>query len=168
MARPCEVEVFRENPVIGKSYKWGEAMRITGDWYNQNQRYFAPAANVIYVGKLINLEHGGERDQAWTRATFRKRDGKETIVNFSFEGTTGFIEVIEPDQPKVDDLASDLMLYKKFNKNPKLNAILKSEDIRNEIKSNLYGGKKRISKRKKSRRHKGSVRRKKSKKSKRR
>ena len=83
-------EVFRLTPVIGKAYKHAECTHRTGIY--PKTQYFAPTANVKDVGTLIEIQQGGFGDGAWRKDVY-DNDGKTTIVEYSYEGNTCFIEI---------------------------------------------------------------------------
>lgn len=80
------MEVFRLTTEIGKKYKYAEYTESVGD------RYYAPIEAVKYVGVLVKIEHGGFSDDRWQRDTF-DNEGEITIVDYSYQGRTSFIEI---------------------------------------------------------------------------
>jgi hypothetical protein len=113
-----EIEVFRLSPEIGKCYKYAEYTRREGN-YPAKERYFAPTEKAIYVGELKTIATGGYGDGGWRSDTFVKYHAKtekpiETIVHYSYEGKTTFIEEKNNDERyKVDELSILLQPYDK-------------------------------------------------------
>ena len=101
MANSGEKEVFRITPELGKCYEWAESTRRSGEW--PNERRFAPAQNVIYVGELINISEGGWGDGSWRTDTFLYKE-TETHVHYSYGGDTCFIEVPRKEKYKVEQI----------------------------------------------------------------
>jgi hypothetical protein len=85
-----EIEVYRLEPVAGKAYKTAEWTRKEGKY--PNEKYFT--TNVpLYVGKFIEtVREGGWGDGARIWSLFDD-NGKVVRVDYTYEGTTSFIEV---------------------------------------------------------------------------
>ncbi len=86
-----EIEVFRIMPKDGdKCYEYAESTRSEGKW--PDQRRFT-TNKLLYVGRLVKFVEGGYRDNSWRVDYFQDNNGKEHIVNYSYEGGTCFREV---------------------------------------------------------------------------
>jgi hypothetical protein len=85
-----EIEVYRLSPVVGKAYKTAEWTRKEGGW--PNERYYT--TNIPrYVGTFIKtVREGGWGDGARIWSLFDD-NGKEVRVDYTYEGTTCFIEL---------------------------------------------------------------------------
>jgi hypothetical protein len=84
-----EIEIKYAKLEVGKTYKTVEITRKEGMW--PNQRYFT--TNIPrYVGKYVEtLREGGFGDGARIWSVFDD-NGKINRVDYSYEGTTCFIE----------------------------------------------------------------------------
>jgi len=89
-----EIEIFRLKPEEGKYYETAEYTRCVGRW--PNEKYYT-SNNLRYVGKFIKHESSGYGDAASHRGVFLINGNKE-IVNYTYEGTTSFREVIKSNQ----------------------------------------------------------------------
>lgn len=89
MAKP-EMEVFRISPEEGKCYEHIEATRSQYVGGNVNRKYFS-TNQPKYVGKFIRVEQSGYGDGGQVWAIFND-DGRDNRVEYSYEGTTCFIE----------------------------------------------------------------------------
>jgi hypothetical protein len=90
MAQAGEVEVFRITPQVDKCYEHIEATRsvyIGGGKYT----YFSKN-EPKYVGKFIIQKSHGDRNGAKYYDYFDD-NGKENVVQYSYEGLTCFTEV---------------------------------------------------------------------------
>ena len=85
------IEMFRITPELNKCYKYAEYKIKIGKW--PNERYYVITLPT-YVGKFIRREEGGFGDSSWRRDYFQDENGIETIINYSYEGTTSFREVV--------------------------------------------------------------------------
>ena len=134
MANLNEKEVFRITPVLGKCYEWAESTRRSGVW--QNERRFAPTNNVIYVGELINISKGGWGDGSWRTDTFLYKEIK-TVVHYSYEGNTCFIEVPCKEKYKIDEIDITTQAPGNFIKNPEQNSFFGCCELKRTIKDFL-------------------------------
>lgn len=85
------VEVFRIIPEKDKYYYTTKFTKKIGSY--PYERYFANSNSIRYVGKFVRLERGGYGDGGWTTAFF-ELNGHIEEVNFDYEGTTSFIEIL--------------------------------------------------------------------------
>jgi hypothetical protein len=84
-----EYEVFRITPEIGEiCYEYAECTHS-----DTNERKFTNV-KPLYVGRLIKIETGGYGDNGWRIDHFKDNNGEEHIVNYNYEGTTCFREVL--------------------------------------------------------------------------
>ena len=134
MANPGEEEVFRITPIMGKCYKWAESTRKIGAW--PNERRFAPANNVIYVGELFYISKGGCGDGSWRTDTFLHKEIK-THVPYSYAGDTCFIEVPCREKYKIDEIGITCQSPGNISKNPQQSSVLGFYGLRNIIKEYL-------------------------------
>lgn len=81
------MEVFRLTPEVGKKYFTAEYTSSEGKW--PHVRYFAK--ELRYVGEFRQHIVNGYRDNAQHYDIF-DLDGKEVIVEYTYEGTTCFKE----------------------------------------------------------------------------
>ena len=88
MAQLNEIEVFRLTPEEGKYYQTTTWTRSTGRW--PNNKYYS-TNELQYVGKFIRHESYGFHDNAKHWDIF-DNNGIEIIVNYTYEGTTSFVE----------------------------------------------------------------------------
>lgn len=91
MTKSQEVEVFRLTPQEGKYYQTAEWTRCEGNW--PNVKYYS-TNKLKYVGKFIRHESMGYRDNASHWDIF-DNNGVEEIVNYTYEGTTSFVDITE-------------------------------------------------------------------------
>ena len=91
MSQSKEVQVFRLTPQEGKHYQTTLWTRRVGNW--PDEKYYS-TNELKYVGKFIRHESVGYRDNAQHWDIF-DNDGKEEIVNYTYEGTTSFVEIIK-------------------------------------------------------------------------
>lgn len=85
-----EIEIYCSELVSGKAYKTAEWTRTEGKW--PNEKYFTKNTP-IYVGKFIEtVREGGWGDGARIWSLFDD-NGKINRVEYTYEGTTSFIEV---------------------------------------------------------------------------
>jgi hypothetical protein len=89
-----EIEVYRLKPIIGKYYATTTYTRKTGEWSQNNERYFS-TNTIMYVGKFMEGVTSGYGD-ASTHYDIFENNGKTEIVHYTYEGTTCFIEL--PDE----------------------------------------------------------------------
>ena len=82
-----EVEVFRLTPQIGKKYHTALWTRRIG--YYPNDRYYTTNP-LVYVGWYRRTERFGPD----TIIDFFDIDGKEVRVEYTYEGTTSFVEAV--------------------------------------------------------------------------
>lgn len=151
MANSGEKEVFRIMPELGKCYEHAESTRRVG--VHPRERSFAPGNNVRYVGELINIEQGGFGDGSWRTDTFR-HNGINTVVPYSYEGNTCFIEVPCKEKYKVDDIAVSAQAPANRKQNTLQSDVLNDYGLKGNIKSFLPGGKKKGNKKRKTQRKK--------------
>ena len=147
-----EFEVFRITPEVGeKCYEYAESTRTQGRWPNEKR-----FTNVKprYVGRLIRFETGGYGDNGWRRDYFQDNNGREQVVNYSYEGRTCFREV--PCLPEV--IPSLESLSRKVVKSNLDYSNLPEDDPQRKVIEGTMGGKSR--RYKKSKRSKRSKRRK--------
>lgn len=86
-----EIEVFRLTPIPGKYYETALHTRSVGRY--PDTKYYT--TNIpIYVGKFIKHISTGYGDSAQHYDIFND-NGKEIIVQYTYEGTTCFREVLE-------------------------------------------------------------------------
>jgi hypothetical protein len=149
-----EFEVFRITPEVGeKCYEYAESTRTEGRW--PKERRFTNV-QPLYVGRLIRIEEGGYGDNGWRRDYFQDNNGREQVVNYSYEGRTCFREV--PCRPAV--IPSLESLSRKVVKSNLDYSSLPEDDPQRMIIEGTMGGKSRRYKRsKKSRNNKKSRRR---------
>lgn len=127
MAHLNEIEVFRLTPEKDKYYETTTYTHRIGHF--PNEKYYT-VNKLRYVGKFIRHESCGYRDNAIHWDIF-DNNGNEEIVNYTYEGTTCFIEV----QPKMSaDLKEEL--FGKINNNtiPSLRDIAKQQLTTDEIR----------------------------------
>jgi hypothetical protein len=156
-----EFEVFRITPEVGeKCYEYAESTRTEGIW--PKERRFTNV-QPLYVGRLIRFETGGYGDNGWRRDYFQDNNGREQVVNYSYEGRTCFREV--PCRPTV--IPSLESLSRKVVKSNLDYSSLPEDDPQRMIIEGTMGGKSRRYKRgKKSRRNKKTRRNRRNKKTK--
>ena len=84
------IEVFRLEPEVGKSYEYAESTSTKGMW--TNPQHFT--TNVpLKVGRFISCVTGGYGDGGWRTDYFEDSNGQIRAVNYSYEGKTCFREV---------------------------------------------------------------------------
>lgn len=89
-------EIYRLTPVVGKIYETAEYTKREGKY--PKERYFTDKP-LIMAGKFIKHVKTGYGDYAKHYDIF-DLNGKEKIVNYTYEGTTCFKEVIETPSKK--------------------------------------------------------------------
>lgn len=149
-----EFEVFRITPEVGeKCYEYAESTRTEGRW--PKERRFTNV-QPLYVGRLIRFETGGYGDNGWRRDYFQDNNGREQVVNYSYEGRTCFREV--PCLPAI--IPSLESLSRKVVKSNLDYSNLPQDDPQRMIIEGTMGGKsRRYKKSKRSRNNKKSKRR---------
>ena len=136
-----EFEVFRITPEVGeKCYEYAESTRTEGRW--PKERRFTNV-QPLYVGRLIRFETGGYGDNGWRRDYFQDNNGREQVVNYSYEGRTCFREV--PCRPAV--IPSLESLSRKVVKSNLDYSNLPQDDPQRMIIEGTMGGKSRRYKR---------------------
>uniref|UniRef100_A0A6C0D4C6 Uncharacterized protein n=1 Tax=viral metagenome TaxID=1070528 RepID=A0A6C0D4C6_9ZZZZ len=85
-----EIEVFRITPKVGKCYMHAEATRTMID--NNGDTVYYTTNTPTYVGRLVRTERSGFGDSS-TVINYFDNNGRETPVEYSYEGNTCFIEV---------------------------------------------------------------------------
>lgn len=94
-AAASEYEVFRIRPEVGKWYSTAEYMRKTGDFRKEPERFFT-THTPRYVGKCIGTYSSGSGDGKETWTLFED-NGKVNRVDYSYAGTTSFVETTPRD-----------------------------------------------------------------------
>lgn len=91
-----EVEVYRLTPEEGKYYETAEYTRKTGSWSMKNEKYYTKKP-LKYVGLFIKTVRTGYGDagQAWS---IFDNLGEEVRVDYTYEGTTCFVETSAPSE----------------------------------------------------------------------
>ena len=84
-----EIKVFRLKPQVGKYYKTTEYTRKEGKY--PYEHYYS-TKKLKYVGKFIKHEQYGWGDSMSCFDIF-DNNGKNVIVQYTYEGTTSYIEV---------------------------------------------------------------------------
>lgn len=91
-----EVEVFRISPEEGKYYYTATHTRKTGSYSQKNERYYTKNP-LTYVGRYIETLRRGYGDNSQTWSIFDNY-GEEVRVDFTYEGTTCFVETESPSE----------------------------------------------------------------------
>lgn len=91
-----EVEVFRLTPELGKCYSTAEYTRKTGIYYNDEvhigpDSQFFTTKPLRYVGRFLRTERYGSGDGR-TTTSFFDDNGTINRVDYTYEGTTSFVE----------------------------------------------------------------------------
>lgn len=94
--RQDEYEVFRISPVPGKYYSTAEYTREIGSYF-AGMRYFT-THEPRYVGLFIQTMRTGYGDGGQVFSYF-DRDGERVTVEYTYAGTTSFVEVDPPFAP---------------------------------------------------------------------
>ena len=89
-----EIEVYRDSPKPDKYYFTALYTRKEGNW--DNMRYFT-TNQLIYAGKNNCCIREGWGDGATIYELFNQ-DGNIVRINYTYEGTTCFIEVTEEEK----------------------------------------------------------------------
>jgi hypothetical protein len=89
----AEIEVYRNEPEEGKYYYTTTLTRRAGNFPNQR---FYTTNELVYVGKFIKHYKYGYHDNAVHWDIFDK-NGTEIKVNYTYEGTTCFLETTKQD-----------------------------------------------------------------------
>ena len=82
------VEVFRLTPILGKCYSTAEYTIKVGSY--PNERYFT-TYELRYVGRYLRTERYGSGD-GMTATSFFDVNGIINLVEYTYEGTTSFLE----------------------------------------------------------------------------
>jgi hypothetical protein len=91
MARKGETEVFRLTPQVGKVYETATFTRMSYDPVSKKERYFT-SRPMQYMGEFKRTERNGYCDGSKVWSIFVNQ-GVERMVEYTYEGTTCFIEV---------------------------------------------------------------------------
>ena len=87
------IEVYRKEPIVGKLYYHAEYDYSVGKY--PNTQYYVDKSKLKFVGQYVkHMTYGGFGDGARHHAHFLL-DGKEVIINYSYEGRTCFLEYNE-------------------------------------------------------------------------
>ena len=127
MSKLNKIEVFRLKPIENKYYETTTYTHKTGQF--PNEKYYT-INKLRYVGKFIRHESCGYRDNAIHWDIF-DNNGNEEIVNYTYEGTTCFIEV----QPKMSPNLKE-ELFGRINNNmiPSLRDIARQQLTTEELR----------------------------------
>ena len=122
-----KVQVFRLTPEVNKYYMTTTWTEREGKW--PNEKYYS-TNEIKYVGRFLRHVSHGYRDNASHMDIF-DNNGVEEIVNYTYEGTTSFIETI----PKIKKEIKEELFNKIYSsKLPQLQTLCKRKLSTDEIK----------------------------------
>jgi len=92
-----KIEVYRLTPKVNKYYMTTTWTEKVGKW--PNEKYYS-TNKLRYVGRFLRHVSYGYMDNA-THMDIFDNNGVEEIVNYTYEGTTSFIETTSMTEEEI-------------------------------------------------------------------
>jgi hypothetical protein len=159
MATPGEIEVYRISTVVDKCYKHAEYTRSTGKY--PNERYFFKG-EPKYVGKKVASYRRGSGDGQEVWDIFND-NGITNRVDYSYLGKTSFIEVPCQEEPTAENRSRKSSMMSNLLATPPMGIYPGGKNYHsakaNFEQRNVSGGKQKRSRKRHTKRRRGTLRR---------